>query len=125
MVLGEALGLPRRVLFEALLDGPVGAPFLKLKRERIETGNYESADFSLRWLQKDMHLAAVSAYDSGVAMPLTNAAKETYRLAMRAGRGNDDFSSIFGFLAGHGNGESRHAHSELAPNIDATSVVLG
>jgi 3-hydroxyisobutyrate dehydrogenase/glyoxylate/succinic semialdehyde reductase len=101
LVLGESLGLSRAVLLETLLDGPAAAPFLKLKRERIETGNYEPADFPLRWLQKDLHLAAVSAFDSGVAMPVTNAAKETYRLAMRAGHGTSDFSAIYDYLAQH------------------------
>jgi 3-hydroxyisobutyrate dehydrogenase/glyoxylate/succinic semialdehyde reductase len=104
LILGETLGLSRKALFAALLDGPVGAPFLKLKRERIESGDYESADFPLRWLQKDLHLAAVSAWDSGVAMPVTNAAKETYGLAIRAGRGNEDFSAIYGFLAANREG---------------------
>jgi len=107
LVLGEALGLPRKAVLEALLDGAAGAPFLKLKRGRIETGNYEPADFSLRWLQKDLHLAAVSAYDSGVAMPVTNAAKETYGLAVRGGRGDEDFSAIYAFLAGRSSTESR------------------
>src|SRR2546425_10863329 len=95
LVLGESLGLSREVLFEALLAGPVAAPFLALKRERIENGNYQPADFPLRWLQKDLHLAAVSAYETGAAMPLTNAAKELYRLAMRNGRGG------WGFLFNH------------------------
>lgn len=107
LVLGETLGLPRKVLLDALLDGAAGAPFLKLKRGRIETGNYEAADFSLRWLHKDLHLAAVSAYDSGVAMPVTNAAKEAYGLAVRGGRGDEDFSAIYAFLAGHSSAESR------------------
>jgi 3-hydroxyisobutyrate dehydrogenase/glyoxylate/succinic semialdehyde reductase len=112
LVLGEALGVPRKALFEALLDGPAGAPFLKLKRERIETGNFEPADFPLRWLQKDLHLAAVSAHESGVAMPLTNAAKETYRLAIRGGDGDKDFSAIYGFLAASLDGGSRLKGSE-------------
>jgi 3-hydroxyisobutyrate dehydrogenase/glyoxylate/succinic semialdehyde reductase len=107
LVLGETLGLPRKALLDALLDGAAGAPFLKLKRGRIETGNYEPADFSLRWLHKDLHLAAVSAYDSGVAMPVTNAAKETYGLAVRGGRGDEDFSAIYAFLAGRSSAESR------------------
>jgi len=107
LVLGEALGLPRKALLNALLDGAAGAPFLKLKRGRIETGNYEAADFSLRWLHKDLHLAAVSAYDSGVAMPVTNAAKEAYGLAVRGGRGDKDFSAIYAFLAGPISAESR------------------
>jgi 3-hydroxyisobutyrate dehydrogenase/glyoxylate/succinic semialdehyde reductase len=107
LVLGENLGLPRKALLDAMLDGAAGAPFLKLKRARIETGNYGAADFSLRWLHKDLHLAAVSAYDSGVAMPVTNAAKEAFGLAVRGGRGAEDFSAIYAFLAGHSSAESR------------------
>src|SRR2546422_2015729 len=99
LVFGESLGLSREVLFEALLGGPAAAPFLALKRERIEKGNYEPADFPLRWLQKDLHLTAVSAYETGAAMPLTNAAKELYRLAIRDGRGSEDFSAIYDYLA--------------------------
>src|SRR2546427_3793749 len=98
LILGESLGLSREVLFEALLGGPAAAPFLALKRERIENGNYEPADFALRWLQKDLHLAAVSAYETGAAMPLTNAAKELYRLAIRDGHGSEDFSAIYDYL---------------------------
>ena len=99
LVLGESLGLSREVLFEALIGAPATAPFLALKRERIESGNYEPADFPLRWLQKDLHLAAVSAYEAGAAMPLTNAAKELYRLAIRDGRGGEDFSAVYDYLA--------------------------
>src|ERR1700742_541933 len=82
LILGESLGLSRQVLFEALFDGPAAAPFVAIKRPRIESGNYAHADFALRWLQKDLHLAAVSAFETGAAMPLTNAAKEIYRLAI-------------------------------------------
>ena len=99
LVFGESLGLSRKILFEALLSGPAAAPFLASKRERIESGNYAEADFPLRWLQKDLHLAAVSAYESGAAMPLTNLAKEIYRLAVREGRGNEDFAAIYSYLA--------------------------
>jgi len=98
LVLGESLGLSREVLFEALLGGPAGAPFLALKRERIEKRNYEQADFPMRWLQKDLHLATVSAYETGTAMPLTNVAKEIYRLAIREGDGEKDFSAIYDYL---------------------------
>jgi len=99
LVLGESLGLSRKVLLDALLGGAATAPFLASKRERIESGNYEQADFPLRWLQKDLHLAAVSAYESGAPMPLTNVAKEIYRLAIREGHGNEDFSAIYDYLA--------------------------
>jgi 3-hydroxyisobutyrate dehydrogenase-like beta-hydroxyacid dehydrogenase len=105
LVLGESLGLSRETLFEALLGGPAAAPFLALKRERIESGNYESADFPLRWLQKDLHLAAMSAYETGAVMPLTNVAKEIYGFAIREGHGNEDFSVIYQFLAQNHNGQ--------------------
>src|SRR6266568_313721 len=89
MTLGEGLGISRKMLFDSLLGMPAVAPFLASKRDKIESENYE-AEFPLRWMQKDMHLASVSAYESGAAMPLTNAAKELYRLAMREGHANQD-----------------------------------
>jgi 3-hydroxyisobutyrate dehydrogenase-like beta-hydroxyacid dehydrogenase len=105
MALGEGLGISRKMLFDSLLGTPAVAPFVATKREKIESGNYE-AEFPLRWMQKDMHLASVSAYESGVAMPLTNAAKEMYRLAMREGYGTEDFSAIYEFTTGD-NGKER------------------
>jgi 3-hydroxyisobutyrate dehydrogenase-like beta-hydroxyacid dehydrogenase len=100
LALGEGLGLSQKMLFDSLLGTPAVAPFLAAKREKIESGNYE-AEFPLRWMQKDMHLATVSAYESGVAMPLTNGAKELYRLAIREGLASQDFSAIYDYLAGN------------------------
>jgi 3-hydroxyisobutyrate dehydrogenase/glyoxylate/succinic semialdehyde reductase len=99
LVLGQSLGLSREILFDALFNGPAAAPFVAVKRQRIEAGNYAQADFELRMLQKDLHLASVSAYESDVAMPLTNVAKEIYRLAIREGHGDEDISAIYGYLA--------------------------
>jgi 3-hydroxyisobutyrate dehydrogenase/glyoxylate/succinic semialdehyde reductase len=98
MALGEGLGISRNVLFDSLLGSPAVAPFLASKREKIESGNYQ-AEFPLRWQQKDLHLASVSAFESGVAMPVTNAAKELYRLAMMEGHALEDFSAIYKYLA--------------------------
>jgi 3-hydroxyisobutyrate dehydrogenase/glyoxylate/succinic semialdehyde reductase len=98
MALGEGLGISRNVLFDLLLGTSAVAPFLASKRAKIESGNYE-AEFPLRWQQKDLHLAAVSAFESGVAMPVTNAAKELYRLAMMEGYATQDFSAIYEYLA--------------------------
>jgi len=106
MALGEGLGISRQVLFDSLLGMPAVAPFLAAKREKMESGNYD-AEFPLRWMQKDLHLASVSAYESGVAMPVTNVTKEVYRLAMRGGRGTDDFSAIYEFATGDNEKESK------------------
>jgi 3-hydroxyisobutyrate dehydrogenase-like beta-hydroxyacid dehydrogenase len=96
MALGEGLGLSSKMLFDSLLGTPAVAPFIAAKRDKIDNHNYE-AEFPLRWMQKDMHLATVSAYESGVAMPLTNVTKEIYRLAMRDGHATEDFSAIYEF----------------------------
>jgi 3-hydroxyisobutyrate dehydrogenase/glyoxylate/succinic semialdehyde reductase len=103
MTLGEGLGLSSKILFDSLLGTPAVAPFLASKRGKIESGKYET-EFPLRWMQKDMHLAALSAYESGVALPLTNSAKELYRLAMRNGHAKEDFSAVYAYLANKSNG---------------------
>jgi 3-hydroxyisobutyrate dehydrogenase-like beta-hydroxyacid dehydrogenase len=101
IALGEGLGLQSRVIFDALNGMPQVAPFLLSKRQNIENRNYP-AQFPLAWIQKDLHLASVSAYESGVALPLTNSAKEIYRLAMREGLANEDFSAVYDFLTRNG-----------------------
>src|SRR6266581_5822638 len=124
LILGESLGLSRELLFVSLLGGPAAAPFLAFKRERIEKEKYDPADFPLRWLQKDLHLAAVSAYETGAAMPLTNVAKELYRLAIRDGRGSEDFSAIYDYLAhphdleptNNGHGDQAKPSNEIHEN---------
>jgi 3-hydroxyisobutyrate dehydrogenase-like beta-hydroxyacid dehydrogenase len=125
MVLGEALGISRNVLLDSLPATPAAAPFLGLKRDKIETGNYE-AEFALRWQQKDLHLACVSAYEAGVAMPVTNAAKELYRLAMRAGHATQDFSAIYEYLVS--NDEFTSINAKLAsfhePNGVTSAVAM-
>jgi len=95
--LGQALGVPRDVIFDTLLGGPMTPPMLSAKRTKIEQGSYD-ADFSLRWMQKDLHLASVSAYEAGVAMPVVNITKEIYRLAMRDGLADLDFSAVYRLL---------------------------
>jgi 3-hydroxyisobutyrate dehydrogenase/glyoxylate/succinic semialdehyde reductase len=97
-VLGQALGIPRETIFDTLVGSPVAPAFLSAKRTRIDRSDYDDADFSLRWIQKDLHLASVSAYEAGVAMPVGNVAKEIYRLAMRHGFADLDFSAIYAFL---------------------------
>src|SRR5438128_2771084 len=79
MALGQGLGLSQKMLFDSLLSTPTVAPFLALKREKIEGGNYE-AEFPLRWMQKDLQLASVSPYDSVLDLPVTTVTKEFYRL---------------------------------------------
>ena len=79
MVLGQALGISQELLFKVLLGGPVVAPFVAMKREKLEHGNYE-AEFPLKWMQKDLQMGAIAAYETGVVMPFGNVVKEVYCL---------------------------------------------
>ncbi|MFP4527458.1 MAG: NAD(P)-dependent oxidoreductase [Candidatus Kapaibacterium sp.] len=97
--LGKALGIDRSALLDFLPDMPVTAPFVKLKTDKIKSGDY-SAEFPLKWMQKDMHLAALSAYEQQIAIPGENAIKELYARALQEGLGDEDFSAIFKSITG-------------------------
>ncbi len=98
MVLGESLGISKEQLLNTILNSPVVAPFLAFKRTKIEEGKFD-AEFPLQWMHKDLQLAAETAYETGVAMPLTNAAKEIYALAVKNGLGGQDFSAVYKVLS--------------------------
>ncbi len=101
IVLGESLGIPKDLLFNTLLSSPVAAPFLSMKREKLESGNFET-EFPLQWMHKDTQLVAETAYEAGVAIPVTNAVKEMYALAVRKGLGEQDFSAVYKLLSEKG-----------------------
>lgn len=98
VTLGESLGIPRASLLEMLPNTAVAAPFLAGKAQKIAAADFE-ADFPLQWMQKDLQLAAVTAYEQGVSLPLTNVAKEIYALARQKGHADEDFSAIYRFIS--------------------------
>ncbi|MDJ0757327.1 MAG: NAD(P)-dependent oxidoreductase [Ardenticatenaceae bacterium] len=93
LALGEALGLPQETLLNTLIGGPVVPSYLASKRVKIENDDFEP-QFPLRWMQKDLQMAAVAAYEAGVALPQTNATKELFMQAVQAGLGDLDFAAI-------------------------------
>ncbi|MGE5172295.1 MAG: NAD(P)-dependent oxidoreductase [Betaproteobacteria bacterium] len=98
MVLGESLGISKEQLLNTILNSPVAAPFLAFKRSKIEEGKFD-AEFPLKWMHKDLQLAADTAYETGVAMPLTNVTKEIYALAVKNGLGEQDLSAVYKVLS--------------------------
>lgn len=93
LALGEALGFTKGIVAATILDTPVAAPFLKLKQNLIDRDDFE-AHFPLRWMRKDLHLAAQTAYENNVALPALNSVKEIYALAEQRGLGEEDFAAI-------------------------------
>jgi 3-hydroxyisobutyrate dehydrogenase-like beta-hydroxyacid dehydrogenase len=94
---GHGMGTSMK-MFNTLLGSPVVAPFLSLKRGKLESGDFE-AEFPLRWMHKDTQLVAETAYEAGVAAPAASAVKEIYALAVRKGLGDEDFSAVYTLLS--------------------------
>lgn len=97
VLLGEKLGLSTDSLLDTLPNLHVCAPFIKAKAEKIRAGDDE-VQFPLEWMHKDLHLAALTAYENNQPLYLANAAKELFADAKQNGLGRKDFSAIFGFL---------------------------
>jgi 3-hydroxyisobutyrate dehydrogenase-like beta-hydroxyacid dehydrogenase len=100
MALGLSLGVDQSLLLDHLLESAVVPPFVRGKRERIEKAAFSPADFPLKWMQKDLQMAAQAASESGASLPMENLAKELYALAVRQGLGEQDFAGIYQLMTG-------------------------
>lgn len=99
LMLGESLGISQDQVFDLMEGSPVSPTMVSLKRAKITSGDFQ-AEFPLQWLQKDLQLASQTAYEQGIALPGTNAIKEIFALAKKAGLGEKDFTAIYPFISG-------------------------
>jgi 3-hydroxyisobutyrate dehydrogenase-like beta-hydroxyacid dehydrogenase len=97
MAFGRSLGIAEETLLTILIGGPVVAPFLAGKQAKFTSGDY-SAEFPLQWMHKDLHLATLTAYETGASSLLTMTAQALFRLALQDDHGEDDFSALYGYL---------------------------
>ncbi|MCB9288932.1 MAG: NAD(P)-dependent oxidoreductase [Lewinellaceae bacterium] len=97
VLLGEKMGISRDFLLNVVPNLVVSAPFTGAKAELIRNDNYE-VQFPLEWMHKDLHLAAVTAYELNQPLYLANLAKELYAEANKKGMGRLDFAAIHKFL---------------------------
>ncbi len=97
LVMGEAMGLEKETLFNVLLNTPVVAPVIAALRPKLEHSEY-TPNFQLQWLQKDLHLSSISAYENGVATPNINTTKEIFAQAKQHGFGEHDFTAVYEYL---------------------------
>ncbi|MFZ0452192.1 MAG: NAD(P)-dependent oxidoreductase [Ignavibacteriaceae bacterium] len=97
ITLGESLGFSKDALFNTLIGGPVTAPFLASKKEKIQKDDF-STEFPLEHMQKDLQLVDITAFENKISLPLSNIAKEIYGLAIKNGLGEKDFSAVYEFL---------------------------
>jgi 3-hydroxyisobutyrate dehydrogenase-like beta-hydroxyacid dehydrogenase len=116
MVLGQALGIEKYRLLDALLGSAIVAPFLNGKRTKIEADEWE-AEFPLRWMRKDLQLASITGYEEGVPLPGVNAAKEVFGLAIGDGFADKDFSALYQFLAEKAGVTERPGSNTRTPQV--------
>ncbi len=96
-LLGEKMGFSKDFLLNTLPNLVVSAPFTKFKAEMVRQNDYE-VQFPLEWMHKDLHLAAVTAYELNHPLYLANLTKEVFGEARRKGMGRLDFAAIHRFL---------------------------
>lgn len=103
LVFGQSMGIPKETLLESLLGGRMTPGFLMGRKAKFASEQFDT-DFPLQWMHKDLELVAETAYETGVALPAANAAKEVFALARRAGLGDLDASAVYLALKQEGKG---------------------
>jgi 3-hydroxyisobutyrate dehydrogenase-like beta-hydroxyacid dehydrogenase len=98
LVLGGKLGLASETIFEALEDGPLAAPFYRLKGQMIRAGSFDK-QFSVDLLHKDLSIILEAAGSAGVMLPGTAAVRETTSGAKGMGLGGEDMAAVIKVLA--------------------------
>lgn len=97
ILLGEKMGIDKDFLLNTIPNLIVSAPFTKFKAEMIRNENYD-VQFPLEWMHKDLHLAALTAYENDQPLYLVNIAKELFADAKKSGMGRLDFAAIHDYL---------------------------
>ena len=97
VLLGEKMGIDKEFLLQVVPNLVVSAPFTKFKSDMIKAGNYD-VQFPLELMHKDLHLAAVTAYELNQPLYLANIAKELFAEANKSGFGRKDFAAIHQYL---------------------------
>jgi 3-hydroxyisobutyrate dehydrogenase-like beta-hydroxyacid dehydrogenase len=98
LAFGEAMGFKRDMLLDNLIGTPGVAPYIAAKRANYANDDFEAA-FPMKWMRKDLEMASRTAYETGAALPLGDAAKEIYGLAARHGFADADYSAVYKFLS--------------------------
>ena len=92
VALGDALGLPRDLLFETLAKTAVVSPVQVAKLESTKRSDY-TPQFPIRLMHKDFGLALSAAGRAGISLPAAEAAAAVNATETASG-GEEDFSAV-------------------------------
>jgi 3-hydroxyisobutyrate dehydrogenase-like beta-hydroxyacid dehydrogenase len=93
LVLGEAAGLERKTLLEAIGSSVVGSRFIEYKTGPLLRDDYSST-FTTAMMTKDVELILDLADSGDAALPLTRELRAVLESASEHGHADDDFSSL-------------------------------
>src|ERR1700742_3985355 len=91
--LAAALGLEPRLVLDAIEDGPLEAPYMRMKGQAMVKGDY-TPSFKLRLATKDARLAAAAGTAAGAEIPVVEAIAEQME-AVAARYPDDDIAVLF------------------------------
>ena len=94
LALGQSAGLDPSVVLQVLGQAACSSPMYGLKGPKVLAGDY-APNFPLKHMQKDMRLAVALGDATQQPLPTAAAANESFKRAVAAGRGDDDFSAVF------------------------------
>ena len=103
MAMVEGAGIPADLAVSILADSSGGPNVLKNRAQVVVdtlNGTDQPGTFDIAGLAKDLALALKQAEASGVALPLSQGAQDSYRAALDAGLGRFDGSSLTRHLLG-------------------------
>ncbi len=91
--LAEGLGLEPHLVLDAIEDGPLEAPYMRLKGEAMLRGDF-TPSFRLALAAKDARLAAEAGAAAGAQIPLIEALAERFA-AVAAIHPDEDLAAVF------------------------------
>ncbi len=94
LALADRAGLDQATVAQALSTGAASSPIVKTKLGRMLSRQYDAPDFALRWMHKDVAYALEAAAAHGLALPLAEASRARYALAMERGLSEVDFAAV-------------------------------
>ena len=100
-VLAERVGVDPVRFLEAIEDGPLDAPYARVKGGMMIRRDYPP-QFPLALALKDARLIAQMGTEAGLTMRLTEAVVAYFEAALAKGRGGQDFAAIAEGIASRG-----------------------
>jgi 3-hydroxyisobutyrate dehydrogenase len=93
IALAEGLGLDPSLFLEAIANGPLDAPYVRLKSQAMIDRDF-APTFALRWATKDAVLVSDSARERGLDLPVLEAIAQRMQQAVPE-HGDEDLSATF------------------------------